>query len=206
MTSFGQTAPARFGRVRWRRFVMILVPAIVLVVLLLVLTAQSVLAVSVSISGRPFTVTARLLRGQGFEQFGVINHSVIKNLPGHSNRIVLAATAMRSATISHLCQSVNVLGVPMVITAGNGSTPVSATDLVVYADAFSGNASFKHLTLGRDASTLNDVSGVRGPAGGFSMQATKVTITNLQQHAYATTAESFTLPGFRLRFGGGCKQ
>jgi uncharacterized protein DUF6230 len=204
MTSFGQTAPAGFGRVRWRRFAIILVPAIGLVVLLLVLTAQSVLAVSVSISGRPFTVTAKQLTGAGFEQFGVINHSVINDLPGHSNQIVLAATAIRSAKISHLCQAVNVLGVPMVITAGDGSSPVLATNLVVFADRFSGNASFKHLTLGRDASTLKAVGGVRGPSGGFSLAAKTVSISDLRQHAFATTAESFTLPGFRLRFGGGC--
>ncbi len=204
MTSIGQTAPAGFGRVRWRRFAITLVPVTALVVLLLMLTTQSVLAVSVSISGRPFDVTARLLNGQGFEQFGVRSHSVINDLPGHTNQIVLAATAMRSATISHLCQRVNVLGVPMVITAGNGRTPVVATNLVVYADRFSGNASFRHLTLGRDASTLNSVPGVRGPAGGFSLHATKVTISDLRQHAFATTAGTFTLPGFSLRFGGGC--
>ncbi len=204
MTFVGETAPARLGRVRWRRFAIILVPATALVVMLLVLTSQSVLAVSVSISGRPFDVTAKLLKGQGFEQFGVVEHSATNDLPGHSNQIVLAATAMRSATISHLCQSVNVLGVPMIITAGNGSTPVVATNLVVFADRFSGNATFKHLTLGRDASTLNEVPGIRGPAGGFSMHAKTVIISNLKQHAFATTAGTFTLPGFRLRFGGGC--
>ena len=204
MTSVGETGLAGLGRVRWRRFAIILVPAILGVVLLLVLTAQSVLAVSVSISGRPFTVTARLLHGKGFEQFGVLDHSAIADLPGHKNQIVLAATAMRSATISHLCQSVNVLGVPMVITAGSGSTPVEATNLVVYADRFSGNASFKHLTLGQDASTLHEVPGIRGPSGAFSLHATTVTISNLRQHAFATTAGTFTLPGFRLRFGGGC--
>jgi hypothetical protein len=204
MTFVGETAPPRLGRVRWRRFATALVPATGLIVMLLVLTSQSAIAVSISISGQPFNVTARLLKGQGFEQFGVVQHSATNNLPGHSNQIVLAATAIRSATISHLCQSVNVLGVPMVITAGNGSTPVVATDLVVYADRFSGNASFRHLTLGRDASTLHEVPGVRGPAGGFSLHATKVTISDLKQHAFATTAETFTLPGFRLRFGGGC--
>jgi hypothetical protein len=204
MTFVGETAPPRLGRVRWRRFATALVPATGLIVMLLVLTSQSAIAVSISISGQPFNVTARLLKGQGFEQFAVVQHSATNNLPGHSNQIVLAATAIRSATISHLCQSVNVLGVPMVITAGNGSTPVVATDLVVYADRFSGNASFRHLTLGRDASTLHEVPGVRGPAGGFSLHATKVTISDLKQHAFATTAGTFTLPGFRLRFGGGC--
>jgi hypothetical protein len=188
--------------VRWRRFVIALAPATLLMVLLLMLTTQSVLAVSVSISGEPFTVSATQLHGVGFEQFGVLGQGA--HLSGNGKPITLAATAMRSATISHLCQAVNIGGVPMVITAGNGNTPVVATNLVVYADRFSGNASFKHLTLGQDASTLHDVPGVRGPAGAFSLHAATVSISDLRQHAFATTAASFTLPGFRLRFGGGC--
>ncbi len=203
MTSLGETAPAGLGRVRWRRFTIILAPAIVLIAALLMLTAQSVLAVSLNFSGRPFTVTARLLHGQGFEQFGVVTRSAFV-LPGQNHPTVLAVTAMRKATIGHLCQVVNVAGVPMVITAGDGKTPVSATNLVVYADRFSGNASFRHLVLGQDASTVHDVPGLRGPAGAFSLHATKVTITDLRQHAFATTASSFTLPGFRLQFGGSC--
>lgn len=202
MTSLGQAAPARFGRVRWRRFTFILGPAISLAFLLVMLTAQSVFAVSLNISGQPFIVTAQVLRGRGFEQFGVFNRSGIR-LPGN-HRTPLAATAMRSATISHLCQAVNVGGVSMIITAGGGRTPVKATNLVVYADRFSGNASFKQLVLGQDASGLHEVPGLRGPAGAFSMHATTVTISHLRQHAFATIASSFTLPGFRLHFGGSC--
>jgi hypothetical protein len=203
MTSLRETAPPGFGRVRWRRFAMALGPATLLIVLMLVLTSQSVLAVSISISGEPFTVTATELHGVGFEQFGVLGNSAIR-LSGHGKPKALAATAMKFATISHLCQAVNIGGVSMIITAGNGSDPVKATNLVVYADRFSGNASFKQLTLGQDASTLHEVPGVRGPAGTFALHATSVTISNLRQHAFATTAGTFTLPGFRLRFGGGC--
>jgi hypothetical protein len=203
MTSLGQTASAGFGRVRWRRFTLILLPTIFAAALLLTLTAQSVLAVSINMSGRPFTVTARLLHGRGFEQFGVLGRPVVE-LPGAKHEIPLAVTAIRSATISHLCQAVNIGGVSMIITAGNGSDPVTATNLVVYADRFSGNASFKHLALGKDAGTLHVVPGVRGPAGAFAMQATTVTISDLRQHAFVTTSSSFTLPGFELRFGGSC--
>jgi hypothetical protein len=203
MTFLGQTAPTGLGRVRFRRFTIVLVPAIFLAGLLLMLTAQSVLAVSLNISGTPFIVTARLLHGRGFEQFGILDHSTIE-LPGHGHPVALAATAIRSAKISHLCQVVNVGGVSMIITAGDGSTPVSATNLVVYADRFSGDASFENLVLGQDASTLHEVPGLRGPPGAFSLHATTVTISNLRQHAFSTTASSFTLPGFRLRFGGSC--
>lgn len=202
MPSLRQTAPARFGRVRWRRFTFMLAPAIFLASMLSLLTAQSVLAVSLNISGRPFIVTAQELQGRGFEQFGILDHSAIR-LPG-AHRTPLAATAMKSATIHHLCQAVNIGGVSMIITAGNGSTPVRATNLVVYADRFSGNATFTHLTLGRDAGTLQAVPGLHGPTGAFSMAARRVTITHLRQHAFATIASTFTLPGFRLRFGGSC--
>lgn len=204
MASSTEIAPAGQGRVRWRRFAAIVGPAIVLAATLVVLTAQSVLAVSFSISGTPFTVTAKQLDGQGFEQFAVIDNSVIPDLPGNSNQIILAANAIRSARITDLCQKVSLGGLTLIITAGTNGTPVSATDLVVDADRLSGNASFTHVTIGQDASTLTQVPGIRGPRGDFSLGASTVTITNLYQHAYATTAGTFTLPAFNLRFGGHC--
>ena len=204
MALSGTGTPGARGRVNWRRFAAIIVPALAAAAVLVLLTARSVLAVSFSISGTPFTITASQLKGRGFEQFGVVDNSVLKVLPGHTNQIVLTANAIRSATISHLCQSVTLGGFTLRITAGNGSTPVSASDLVVDADELSGDASFTHMHIGQDASTLNQVPGVKGPAGGFGQQAATVTIDHLRQHAYATTAGTFTLPGFGLRFGGKC--
>jgi hypothetical protein len=193
------------GGTRWRRFAVLAGPALAVAVLLVVLTARSLLAVSFSLSGTPFVVTARELRGQGFEQFGVQDHSVLNVLPGHASQIVLTANAIRTATLTDLCQSVSLFGLTLRITAGTGATPVRATGLVVDADQLSGNARFTHINIGQDASTLNQVPGVRGTAGGFGEQAATVTITNLRQHAYATTAGTFTLPNFNLRFGGPCR-
>ena len=205
MASLGGTAHGALGRVRWRRFAITLIPAMALAVLLMLLSTQAVLAVSISISGEPFTVTASLLKGYGFEQFPVVDHSVINDLPGRSNQVQLESTAIRSAKITNLCQSVRIGPLSMVIRAGGGGTPVTATDLVVDADRISGNkAKFTHLSQGADASTLNQVPGVRGPPGAFALQAATVTITGLRQHAYATTAGTFTLPGFSLRLGGSC--
>ena len=204
MASSRSTAPLAQGRVDWRRFVMIFVPALAAAILLVVLTSEAVLAVSFSISGTPFTVTARHLDGRGFEQFGVVDTSGLPVLPGHAKHIVLTENAIRSATLSHLCQSVSLGGLILRITAGDGGTPVSASDLVVDADRLSGDARFTQIHIGQDASTLNQVPGVRGLPGGFGEQAATVTIDNLRQHAYATTAGTFTLPGFLLRFGGRC--
>jgi Family of unknown function (DUF6230) len=204
MALSGMTAAGPRGRTRWRRFAVVLLPALAVAVLLVVLTAQSVLAVSFAISGTAFNVTAKKLVGQGFEQFGVLDHSIISNLPGNTNEIVLTTNAIRTATLTHLCQSLTLAGLTLRISAGDGSTPVTASDLVVDADKFSGNAQFHNITIGQDASTLTEVPGVRGPAGDFAMQATSVTITNLSQHAYAVQAGTFTLPGFSLSFGGHC--
>jgi hypothetical protein len=187
--------------VRWRRFAITLVPALALAVMLILLSTQAVLAVSLSISGEPFTVTAGMLKGYGFEQFPVVDHSAGRS---SGRRLLLEATAIRSATISHLCESVQVGPVSLVITAGNGSTPVSATNLVVDADRFTGNATFTHLNQGVAAGALNQVPGVTGSAGAFGLEASRVTITNLRQHAYATTAGTFTLPGLNFHLGGGC--
>jgi hypothetical protein len=204
MVVSGDTAPIERGRVSWRRFAAIALPSLAAAAVLIVLTAQSVLAVSFSISGTPFTVTAKQLKGRGFEQFGVLDTSVPPALPGHKHLTMLATNAIRSATLTDLCQSVTLGGLTLRITAGTGSRPVSATDLVVDADRLSGNASFTNIQIGRDASTLTQVPGVKGPPGEFAQQAATITITNLRQHAYATTAGTFTLPDFSLRFGGHC--
>jgi hypothetical protein len=204
MSSSEEAGYAGPGRVSWRRFAAIILPAIAVAGVLVALTAQSVLAVSFAISGTPFTVTANSLNGQGFEQLTVLDHSVISDLPGNSNQIVLEDDAIRSATISHLCLSVTVAGVNMIITAGDGGTPATGSDLQVDADRLSGNAYFSHINIGQDASTVTEVPGVTGGAGGFAMQADTVSINNLREHAYATTAGTFALPGFGLHFGGSC--
>lgn len=201
MASSIDLAP-REGRVRWRRFAAIIVPAVILAGMLILLTAESVIAVSFSISGTPFEVTARQLRGQGFEQFAVFDNSLNR---GKSHGVMLTTNAIRLAHISHLCQSVEIGGFTLIITAGDGSTPVTATDLVVDADRLSASvASFTNISIGQDASTLTEVPGVRGPVGEFAQQASTIVIDNLRQHAYATTAGTFTLPGFSLHFGGHC--
>jgi hypothetical protein len=191
------TAVGGYGRVRWRRFAIMLMPALAAVIILVVLTAQSVLAVSFAISGVPFTVTASQLNGRGFEQFGVLDHSVTKG------NFFLASSAIRSATLSHLCLSVNLGLAILKITAGNGSD-VSGSDLVIDADRLSGNASFTKINIGQDASTITQVPGVKGSAGAFALDSQTVEISDLRTHAYATTAGTFTLPGLSLRFGSPC--
>ena len=62
-------SPAR-GRVRWRRFAILFIPAMAAAATMVVLTTEGVLAASISVSGSAFEVSANQLQGTGFEQFG----------------------------------------------------------------------------------------------------------------------------------------
>jgi Family of unknown function (DUF6230) len=204
MTPSGTSPPPRSpqGRVRWRRFAAIAVPSFAALGALFVLTAEGALGVSFAISGQAFTVTASQLKGNGFEQFGGID----KDASGNLHPVVVSA--IRSASLSDLCQSV---AFPLVghlrISAGGGGNPATADSLVVDATALSGDASFTNINIGQDPTTFTEVPSVTVPAatkGTFGQQADSVTINNLNQTALATTAGTFTLPGLKLGFGNAC--
>ncbi|MFR9797594.1 DUF6230 family protein [Streptomyces sp. MS06] len=197
---------ARRGRVRFRRAALLAVPATLATAALAVLTAQGALGVQFAISGMPFTVTATDLDGTGFEQFGALDNMAdgSPNAGDTGGQVLVITSAIKNATLTKLCQSVDLGGINLVITAGQGAEKVSATDLTTDSTELSGNASFDNIEIGNDASTLTD-AGVKGPIGVFSQQADTVHINNLRQTNYATTAGVFKLPGLKLRFSGtGC--
>jgi hypothetical protein len=170
-------------------------------------TANGLLAASFSISGIPFTVTASELHGTGFEQFATIDEMV----PGSPNegdtggQVVVIVSAIDRATLTNLCQSIDLGGMSLKITAGDDGRTVSARTLVVDSDLVTGDAEFTRINIGQDASTLDKVPGVTGNIGVFGQQADEVTIRNLRQNNWATTAATFTLPNLRLAFtSDGC--
>lgn len=195
-----QPAPvAATGKVRWRRFAILMVPAAVVAAVLVGLTAAGSIAASISVSGSAFEVTSTQLRGTGFEQFG----SIVAQAGGTQHPV--AVSVIRNATLQSLCQSVAVGPFTLVLRAGTGSTPVSADNLVVDADQLSGNATFTNIAIGQDAGTLTEVPGTAGASGGFGEQADTIVIRNLRQHTWLTTAGTFTLPGLSLSFSrSGC--
>jgi hypothetical protein len=195
------------GRVSWRRLLAGLAVTGSAAATLIVLTAQGVLAASFSVSGLPFTVTADKLQGTGFEQFATLDEMA----PGSPNegdtggQLVLIVSAVKNAELTNLCQSVSLGGTNLKITAGDHGTPVTATNLVVDSDLVTGDASFNKIEVGRDASTLNRVPGVKGQIGVFAQQAESVTITNLRQNNFATTAATFKLANLHMSFeSDGC--
>jgi hypothetical protein len=188
------------GRLRWKRFAIIAVPCAIVAVILIGLTAQGAIGASISVSGQAYEVTANQLKGTGFEQFG----STVKDARGNQHPV--AVSGIRSATLSNLCQAVTVGGISLILRAGSGNKPVSASNLIVDADQQSGNATFHNIAIGQDASTLNAVPGTAGSPGGFGEQASGITINGLRQHTWLTTAGTFTLPGLHVSVsrGGSC--
>jgi hypothetical protein len=198
MSTDSKSASLPKGRIQWRRFALILVPAAVITATLVGLTANGAIAASISVSGQQFLVTSSQLNGTGFEQFG-------SQINGPSGTQPVVVSAIHSATLSHLCQQVKVGGVTLTLHAGDGSTPVSASNLIVDASGQSGSeAIFHNITIGQDAGSLVRDPGTTGQSGGFGQEADSVQINNLVQHTWLTTAGTFTLPGLTLGFGGSC--
>jgi hypothetical protein len=190
------------GKTRWRRFAVMFGASGAVAAVMVALTAQGVIAAQFSLSGMPFTVTADRLDGTGFEQYATLDEMApdSPNAGDTGGQLVLVVSAINSAKLTNLCQSIDLGGEFLKITAGDRGTPVSAKTLIVDSDQLSGNADFNKINIGQDASTLNEVPGATGNLGVFGQQADTVTITNLRQQNYATTAATFTLPNLHLSF------
>jgi hypothetical protein len=188
-----QTSPV-LGRTQWKRFALVMVPTTAAAGALTLMMAQGALAASFNVSGQNFKLTASELDGDGFAQFG----SQVEDAKGHRHPV--AVSAIREGKISNLCQSVKTpIGagnsVVLTISAGKGKEKVRASNLVVDAEQLDGNAVFTNIDIGRDAGELKKGgSGSKGTPGLFGQEADHVTITNLKQTAWATTAGTFRLP------------
>jgi hypothetical protein len=163
--------------------------------------AQGAVPVSFSISGTQFQVGASLLDGTGFSQYAGEATD-----PGGAQHDVAIAN-IHSAKLTDLCQSIVTQGpngkVGVLITAGGEGTPASATDLEIGMTDLKGDASFGHIRIGVDASTVN--TSEKGSAGDFAQDADTITIKGLQQTAWTTQAGVFTLTNMHLELTDGSK-
>lgn len=200
-----------YGKTRWRRFALVMVPSVAATAVIGVSIANSALAASFNVSGQAFKVTIADLQGTGFSQFG----SVDTETNGTSH--VVAVSAFDSATIHNLCQSVVTDLGPLgtwtaVLKAGDGSQPVQAKQLLIDLNQLNADATFTNINIGQDASTLKGsavdkyrADGNRLPSGaqGFAQAADAAHLQNVQQTAYATSAGTFVLSGLKLNFKQG---
>ncbi len=192
------------GRVRWRRFAAIFIPAFLAIAVMLFLAAQGAIGVSFAISGTPFTVKASEIKGTGFEQWG----SADADIGGTLHPVFVSS--FNSATLADLCQSVSTpFPGPfhnLVIKAGGGGNPASASNLVVDAQSLTaGSATFNNINIGQDPNSFTSPKPVGLPNGTFGQAASSVDIVNANQAALATSAGTFTLSGLSIVFSGsGC--
>ncbi len=191
------------GRVRWRKFAVLAVPGFAATAALAIALADGALAASFAVSGQEFKVSAGSLDGDGFAQYGSIDSNVRGQL------LPVAVTAVKKAEIKDLCQSV-VTHLPVIgdislnLHAGRGKDPVKASDLFLDATQLSGNAEFKNIEIGRDASTVDKgPKGAQGLQDLFAQQADHVKINDMRQVAWATNAGTFTLSGLSMSIAKG---
>lgn len=194
MPSFKKFTGSHAGRI-----VIAAVPVALVSTALLGGVAQGAVPVSFAISGSQFQISASQLEGTGFSQYaGVANDTA-----GNPHQVAIANIA--SANLSDLCQSV-VTETPMgtvglMITAGGGGNPASATDLQIGMTDLKGDSTFGNIRIGVDASTVNTAA--KGEAGTFAQDSDTISISGLQQTAWSTQASVFTLTGMHVKLTDG---
>ncbi len=183
------------------RVVLAAAPVAVVSSLLMAGVANGAVPVSFAVSGSQFQISASQLDGTGFSQYA----GVAPDTAGTDHQVAIAN--IKSATLADLCQSV-VTDTPMgkvglLITAGGGGSPASASDLQIGMTDLKGDSTFGNIRIGVDASTVNTAA--KGGVGDFAQDADTVKIANLQQTAWSTQASVFTLTGMHVQLTDGSK-
>jgi hypothetical protein len=203
------------GGTRWKRFAVVMVPSVAATAAIGVALAQGALAASFSVSGQSFKVSADTLKGEGFSQYGALDMGT--GLDGKTALHPVAVSAFNSADITKMCQSVvtpdiPVLGsVSLVLRAGGGGTPVHADNLYIDVQDLAADAVFEGIDIGVAAKDANKGPGMKGGKEqanpfGFAQQATRATLTDVKQTAWATTAGTFKLSGLKMSLSSGVKE
>lgn len=188
------------GRVSWKRFAALMVPATALSGLLVGLTAVGALATSFSVAGNPFVATASSVSGDGFVNYG-------KFLPTEDGkRHYVAVNALRTAKIKDFCMAIKMGPITTLMKAGGGDTPVSGSNVAFIVKDFGGDGVMRNVVMGQDAGSLDAVPGYVGTAGDFGMQADSITLNGPAMNAREMAAGTISLPGFTMDVttGGGC--
>lgn len=184
------------------RIAMVAIPTGVVSAMLMGGVAQGAVPVSFAISGTQFKISSTELDGTGFSQYS----GVAKDAEGAEHAVVTAN--IKNASLENLCQSAvqeTPLGkVGILIKAGGKGEPATAKDLQIGMTGLEGDASFKNIRIGVDASDVNTKE--KGSKGDFSQDADTVNIKDLKQDSWSTTASVFTLKDMSLKLTDGSQQ
>jgi Family of unknown function (DUF6230) len=181
------------------RIVLAAVPVAVVATVMMAGVAQGAVPVSFDISGSQFQISASQLDGTGFSQYA----GIATDTAGKQHNVAIAN--INSASLSDLCQSVvtdTPLGkVGLMITAGGGGKPATATNLQIGMTDLKGDSTFNNIRIGVDASTVS--TNAKGTAGDFAQDASSIRIVGLQQTSWSTQASVFNLTGMHVQLTDG---
>ncbi|MFJ6660831.1 DUF6230 family protein [Streptomyces sp. NPDC091377] len=203
------------GGTRWKRFAVVMVPSVAATAAIGVALAQGALAASFSVSGQSFKVTTKQLDGEGFVQYGALDEGY--TLKGDKTVRPVAVSAFSTATIQSLCQSVVTPNIPvlgnvsLILRAGDGAEPVLAENLYIDVAQLEADATFRGIDIGVAAKDANKGPGMKGGKEranpfGFSQQSDSVTLKDVKQTAWATSAGTFKLSGLKMSVSTGVKE
>lgn len=184
------------------RIALVAVPTGVVSAMLMGGVAEGAVPVSFSVSGTQFKITSSQLEGTGFSQYS----GQAENAEGKKQAVVTAN--IKDATLENLCQSAvqeTPLGkVGILIKAGGNGTPASAKNLQIGMTGLEGDAEFKNIRIGVDASDVNTKA--KGSKGDFAQDSDTISIKNLKQDSRSTTASVFTLKDMSLKLTDGSEK
>ncbi|WP_419996922.1 DUF6230 family protein [Streptomyces boninensis] len=193
------------GKTSLKKSAAVAVPAVLAVGAMASMMAQGALASSFAVSGTAFQVSSGRLNSDGLASYVEVDRAVDGD--GHP----VSLLALDKAELNTICQSAKVntpVGkVTFKLRAGGAAGNVTADNLVIDAEDLAGDARFGTAQIGRDASQLTEVPGVKGKPGGFGLQADGVSVSGVKSHAWSAVGGNFHLRGLKLdvKLGGkGC--
>ncbi|MFB7208409.1 DUF6230 family protein [Streptomyces sp. NPDC056255] len=205
------------GGTRWKRFALVMVPSVVATAAVGVGLAQGALAASFSVSGQSFKVRTDKLVGHDFVQYGSVATGM--NPEGKNGAHAVAVSGFSDATITNMCQSVVTPNLPfglgtvtLQLKAGTDpKKPVKATNLYLDVAELDADAYFENIDIGVAAGDMGKPGIQAGTEkavnpNGFAQRAKTVTLTDVKQTAWATTAGTFKLSNLSLRLHSGTKE
>ncbi|MGW0735959.1 DUF6230 family protein [Streptomyces sp. NPDC002851] len=186
----------REGRTDWKKTAVVAMPAVLAVGAMASVMAEGALAASFAVSGTSFQVASDKLSSQGLASYVQTDRSV--DGKGHP----VALLGIGDARLSDICQAAEVKtpvgNVVFKLTAGGKAGDVTASNLVIDGEDLVGDARFGTAQIGRDASTLDEVEGVKGEPGKFGLQAGDIEVSAVRSHAWSATGGNFRLKGMKV--------
>ncbi|QFY11044.1 cholesterol esterase [Nonomuraea phyllanthi] len=191
------------GRVRWRRFLAMLVPSLLALGVLATGMAQGALPASFAVSGRQMKVSADRLTGRGLGLFP----GVVRSVDGR--RHVVLNLSLRTAQVYGLCQSALVdtpLGRFTVrLSARDRGRPSRISQLAIAATSLSADVDFSSVVINQDAGLLSLGDALEGRRGDFGLGAPAFTVRDVTVDTWMVTGGTFRVDDLQVAVGRGVR-